>query len=91
MPPNPPSNAHDFAMRSFATCKFLNLKKILGPPLPNPGDAPSWHVIRFVVDLHGHVSAGAVDNVTDPDRCNPKVLSSIPVGGKGFPGFSKKV
>ena len=32
MPPNPPS---------FATCKFPNLKKkILGPPLPNPGDAP---------------------------------------------------
>ena len=25
----------------FATCKFPNLsKKILGPPLPNPGDAP---------------------------------------------------
>ena len=25
----------------FATCKFPNLKKkFLGPPLPNPGDAP---------------------------------------------------
>ena len=37
MPPNPPSNAHC----RFATCKFPNLKKkILGPPLPNPGDAP---------------------------------------------------
>ena len=28
----------------FATCKFPNLeKKILGPPLPNPGDAPALH------------------------------------------------
>ena len=24
----------------FATCKFPNLKKILGPPFPNSGDAP---------------------------------------------------
>ena len=30
--------------------------------------------------------AGAVANVTDSDRCcNPKVLSSIPAGGKNFP------
>ena len=36
MPPNPPSKAHGFAMRSicrFATCKFPNLtKKNSGPP-----------------------------------------------------------
>ena len=29
--------------------------------------------------------AGAVANVADSDRCNPKVLSSIPDGGKEFP------
>ena len=30
--------------------------------------------------------AGAVANEADPDRCcNPKVPSSIPAGGKGFP------
>ena len=43
MPPNPPSKAHGepCAACRFATCKFPNLKKkILGPPLPNPGDAP---------------------------------------------------
>ena len=29
--------------------------------------------------------AGAVANVADSDRCNPKVPSSIPAGGKDFP------
>ena len=32
----------------FATCKFPNLKKkFLGPPpLPNPGDAPVYHMLK---------------------------------------------
>ena len=43
MPPNPPSKAHGFAM------KFPNLKKkILGPPLPNPGDAPGHYKILWI-------------------------------------------
>ena len=29
--------------------------------------------------------AGAVANVADSNRCNPKVPSSIPAGGKDFP------
>ena len=29
--------------------------------------------------------AGAVANLADSDRCNPKVPSSIPTGGKDFP------
>ena len=34
----------------FVTCKFTNLKKILGPPLPNPGDAPvSYHKFACVI------------------------------------------
>ena len=43
MPPNPPSNAHGFAMRSMSLRDMQipkSEKKILGPPLPNPGDAP---------------------------------------------------
>ena len=28
--------------------------------------------------------AGAEANVADSDHCNPKVLSSIPAGGKDF-------
>ena len=40
IPPNPPSKAH-----GFATCKFPNLKKILGPPPPNAGDAPDIYIL----------------------------------------------
>ena len=43
MPPNPPSNAHCFAMRSMSLRDMqipISEKNILGPPLPNPGDAP---------------------------------------------------
>ena len=48
MPPNPPSNAHGFAMRSMSLRDMQipkSEKKILGPPLPNPGDAPEWHEV----------------------------------------------
>ena len=44
MPPNPPSKAHGFAMRSMSLRDMQipnSEKKILGPPLPNPGDAPA--------------------------------------------------
>ena len=44
MPPNPPSNAHGFAMRSMSLRDMQSSKseqkKFLAPPLPNPGDAP---------------------------------------------------
>ena len=43
MPPNPPNKAHGFAMRSMSLRDMQipkSEKKILGPPLPNPGDAP---------------------------------------------------
>ena len=43
MPPNPPSNAHGFAMRSMSLRDMQipksEKKKLLPPPLPNPGDA----------------------------------------------------
>ena len=74
MPSNPPSNAHGFAMRSMSLRDMQipkSKKKILGPPLPNPGDAPGL--------------AGAVVNVADSNGCNPKVPSSIPALGKDFP------
>ena len=45
MPPNPPSNAHGFAMRSMSLRDMQipkSEKKIfLAPPLPNPGNAPA--------------------------------------------------
>ena len=45
MPPNPPSTAHGFAMRSMSLWDMQipkSEKKISWPPppLPNPGDAP---------------------------------------------------
>ena len=43
MPPNPPSIAHGEAMRSISLRNMQiskSEKKFLGPPLPNPGDAP---------------------------------------------------
>ena len=44
MPPNPPSNAHGFAMRSMPLRDMQipkSEKKFLAPPLPNPRDAPA--------------------------------------------------
>ena len=32
---------------------------------------------------------GAVANAADSNRCNPKVPSSIPAGGKNFPSTKK--
>ena len=44
MPPNPPSNAHGFAMRSMSLRDMQitesEKKKFFAPPLPNPGNAP---------------------------------------------------
>ena len=43
MPPNPPDNAHGFAMRSMSLRDMQipkSEKKNSWPPLPNPGDAP---------------------------------------------------
>ena len=41
MPPNPPTFAHRCAwLRDMQIHK--SEKKILGPPLPNPGDAPAY-------------------------------------------------
>ena len=44
---------------------------------------PFYHIFTLCL-------AGAVANVTDSQRCcNPKVLSSIPAGGKDFPWARK--
>ena len=51
MPPNPPDKAHGFAMRSMSLRDMQiskSEKKILGPPLPNPGDAPGY--MRLTLD-----------------------------------------
>ena len=43
MPPNPPSKAHGFAMRSMSLCDMQipkSEKKNSWPPPSNPGDAP---------------------------------------------------
>ena len=44
MPPNPPSNAHGFAMRSMSLRDMQipksEKKNSWPPPLPNHGDAP---------------------------------------------------
>ena len=45
MPPNLPGNAHGFAIHSMSLRDMQipkSEKKILGPPLPNPGDATGW-------------------------------------------------
>ena len=51
MPPNTPSNAHGFAMRSMSLRDMQipkSEKKFLGPPLPNPGDAPVYRIVYAV-------------------------------------------
>ena len=54
VPPNPPSNAHGFAMRSMSLrdmqIRKSEKKKFLAPPLPNPGDAPVF--IVYAVSNH---------------------------------------
>ena len=49
MPPNPPSNAHGFAMRSMSLRDMQipksEKKNSCPPPLPNPGDAPEYYKI----------------------------------------------
>ena len=52
MPPNPPSNAHGFAMRGMSLGDMQipkSEKKFLAPPLPNPGDAPVQPLISKTV------------------------------------------
>ena len=49
MPPNPPNNAHGFAMRSMSLRDMQSSKSeqkifLAPPPLPNPGDAPVDYV-----------------------------------------------
>ena len=57
MPPNPPSKAHGEAMRSMS---FRDMqisksdKKILSPPLPNPGYAPASVVTNGVKLLNNY-------------------------------------
>ena len=58
IPPNPPSNAHGFAMRSMSLRDMQipkSEKKILAPPLPNPGGAPvdeCSNDIKMYKELH---------------------------------------
>ena len=56
MPPNPPSKAHGEAMRSMSLRDMQISKsekiKFLGPPLPNPGDAPALHKLRLKLIIY---------------------------------------
>ena len=65
MPPNPPSNAHGFAMRSMSLRDMQipkSEKKILGPPpLLNPGDAPGMYTCNWVGVVGGWVCMGVLD------------------------------
>ena len=59
MPPNPPSKAHGFAMRSMSLRDMQiskSEKKISWPPpQPNPGDAPAVFSIRIYSILLNNV------------------------------------
>ena len=50
MPPNPPSKAHGFAMRSMSLRDMQisksGKKNSWPPPLPNPGDAPAMKIVQ---------------------------------------------
>ena len=72
MPPNPPSNAHGFAMRSMSL-RDMQIRKsekkiFLAPPLPNPGDAPAVTTHPAPPALHSlftvssHLMNGAPQN-----------------------------
>ena len=71
MPPNPPSNAHGFAMRSMSLRDMQipksEKKKFLAPPLPNPGDAPAnimkmRKMFYFYISMDSRVKIGCFLN-----------------------------
>ena len=71
MPPNPPSNAHGFAMRSMSLRDMQipkSEKKILGPPPPKSWGRPCIHIqlrnhIKLeVVVLHEIINYPKKDN-----------------------------
>ena len=79
MPPNPPSNAHGFAMRSMSLRDMQipksEKKNSWPPPLPNPGDAPGIRhlaidpaVVRLSPDTEIHV---VCCRPTNPNKLNP--------------------
>ena len=57
MPPNPPSNAHGFAMRSMSLRDMQipksEKKNSWPPPLPNPGDAPGMTMVPVIARCYG--------------------------------------
>ena len=74
MPPNPPSNAHGFAMRNMSLRDMQipkSEKKILGPP-PNPGDAPGrlTHFLKmnFIETKKFTKKGNIIQNLTKKSR-----------------------
>ena len=59
MPPNPPSNAHGFAMRSMSLRDMQipksEKKNSWLPPLPNPGDAPVYYSCSRTLAISGWI------------------------------------
>ena len=74
MPPNPPSNAHGFAMRSMSLrgMQIPKSEKINSwpPPLPNPGDAPDQYWLAL------HLKFGSV-YITVEDWYNHQISNLL--------------
>ena len=96
MPPNPPTNAHGFAMRSMPLRDMQipkSEKKILGPPLPNPGDAPVYIYIYIYLyqlfnnymNIDEHMGGGKRRCLPPPPR--PKIKINRDMVGR-FTSFS---
>ena len=81
MPPNPPSNAHGFAMRSMSLRDMQipksEKKNSWPPPLPNPGDAPVYMYTQHdnVPHLHVHVRIVRADGMEVPKHTHYTVIS----------------
>ena len=79
MPPNPPSNAHGFAMRSMSLRDMQipksEKKNSWPPPLPNPGDAPDY---RQTDRLFENQIRSSIPNRTwHTNTCSPNVVEFL--------------
>ena len=85
MPPNPPCNAHGFAMRSMSL-RDMQIpkygKKIYWPPpLPNPGDAPELTIKSKVIYAKERMGGDEMSPFINGDRLvyvTPNVSPPLP-------------
>ena len=96
MPPNPPSKAHGFAMRSMSLCDMQfskSEKKILGPPPAKSWGRPWRHFMQFnlwpIVLTYCRANARCNNNKFDNRDRNPCAPQRCVSGQDQYPGTGR--